>query len=165
MPSRCSNQCWYIVICILRNKLRWNFNRNFTFSLKKIHLNMSSARWRPFSLTLNALSHLFYETPHASLLDTTCIIDVAKSRIGTSWALHGHDDVIKWKISSKLFASCHKGQWRGALMFSLMCTWTNGWANSPDTGELRRHARHCYTSVMATYWNIPLSLATTLSFI
>ena len=25
--------------------------------------------------------------------------------------------------------SHHKGQWRGALMFSLICIWTNGWAN------------------------------------
>ena len=23
----------------------------------------------------------------------------------------------------------HKGQWRGALMLSLICTWTNGWKN------------------------------------
>ena len=28
----------------------------------------------------------------------------------------------------------HKGQWRGALMFSLMCAWTNGWANSSNAG-------------------------------
>ena len=26
-----------------------------------------------------------------------------------------------------------KGQWRGALMFSLICAWTNGWANHRDT--------------------------------
>ena len=31
-----------------------------------------------------------------------------------------HDDVITWWISP------HKGQWRGAWMFSLICTWTNG---------------------------------------
>ena len=36
--------------------------------------------------------------------------------------------------------SPHKGQWRGALMFSLICARTNGWVNnraenSPVTGE------------------------------
>ena len=28
--------------------------------------------------------------------------------------------------------SPHKGQWRGALMFSLICTWTNDWVNNRD---------------------------------
>ena len=26
----------------------------------------------------------------------------------------------------------HRGQWHGALLFSLMCAWTNGWANNRD---------------------------------
>ena len=33
----------------------------------------------------------------------------------------------------------HRGQWGGALMFSLICTWTDGWANTRDAGDLRRH--------------------------
>ena len=33
----------------------------------------------------------------------------------------------------------HKGQWRGALMFSLMCACINGWVNNPEAGDLRRH--------------------------
>ena len=32
--------------------------------------------------------------------------------------------------------STHKGQWRGALMFSLICAWTNDWANNEDAGDL-----------------------------
>ena len=31
----------------------------------------------------------------------------------------------------------HKGQWRGALMFSLI--WINGWVNNREAGDLRRH--------------------------
>ena len=38
--------------------------------------------------------------------------------------------------------SPHKGQWRGALVFSLICAWINGWANNRDTGDLRRHSAH-----------------------
>ena len=52
-----------------------------------------------------------------------------------------HDDVIKWKYFPRywLFVlgihrspvnSSHKGQWRGALMFSLICAWINCWVNN-----------------------------------
>ena len=44
--------------------------------------------------------------------------------------------------------SPHKGQWRGALMFSLICAWTNGWANNQDAGDLRRHRAHYDVTVM-----------------
>ena len=49
-----------------------------------------------------------------------------------------HDDVIKWKhfprywpfvrgIHRSPVNSPHKGQWHGALIFSLICAWINGW--------------------------------------
>ena len=38
--------------------------------------------------------------------------------------------------------SPHKGQWRGALMFSLICVWINGWVNNREAGVLRRHRPH-----------------------
>ena len=41
-----------------------------------------------------------------------------------------------------------KGQWRGALMFSLICAWTNGWAINRDTGDLRRHRAHYDATVL-----------------
>ena len=44
--------------------------------------------------------------------------------------------------------SPHKGQWRGALMFSLICVWINGWVNNREAGELRRYRAHCDVSVM-----------------
>ena len=44
--------------------------------------------------------------------------------------------------------SPHKGQWRGALMFSLICAWTNYWANYRVAGDLRRHRAHYYVIVM-----------------
>ena len=31
----------------------------------------------------------------------------------------------------------HKGQWRGALMFTLICVWINGWVNNREAGDLR----------------------------
>ena len=67
--------------------------------------------------------------------------------------LRNHDDVIKWKhfprywplvrgIHRSPVNSPHKGQWRGALMFSLVCVWTNGWVNNREAGDLRRYRTH-----------------------
>ena len=64
-----------------------------------------------------------------------------------------HDDIIKWKHFSRywLFVrrihwspvnSPHKGQWRRALMISLICARINGWVNNGDAGNLRRHRAH-----------------------
>ena len=35
--------------------------------------------------------------------------------------------IHRWPVNSP-----HKGQWRGALMFSLICVWTIGWVNNRD---------------------------------
>ena len=34
------------------------------------------------------------------------------------------------------------GQWHGALMFSLICVWINGWENNRGAGDLRRYRAH-----------------------
>ena len=64
--------------------------------------------------------------------------------------LKDHDNVTKWKhfpgywlfvrgIHRSPVDSPHKGRWRGTLMFSLICVWTNGWANTRNAGDLRHH--------------------------
>ena len=47
--------------------------------------------------------------------------------------------------------STHKGQWRGVLMFSLICARTNGYANHRDAGDLRRHRANYHLTVMVEY--------------
>ena len=50
--------------------------------------------------------------------------------------------------------SPHKGQWRGALMFSLICVWINGWVNSREAGDLRHHRGHYDVNVIRWLeWN------------
>ena len=44
--------------------------------------------------------------------------------------------------------SPHKGQWHGALIFSLICVWINGWVNNCEAGDLRRHRAHYDVIVM-----------------
>ena len=66
-----------------------------------------------------------------------------------------HDDVIKWKhfprnwpfvrgIHRSPVNSPHKGQWRGALMFSLIFVWIN----DHEAGDLRRYRSHYDVIVM-----------------
>ena len=44
--------------------------------------------------------------------------------------------------------SPHKGQWRGALMFCLICAWINGWVSNDKAGDLRRHRAHYDVTMM-----------------
>ena len=45
----------------------------------------------------------------------------------------------------------HKGQWRGALMFSLICVWIDGWIDNREAGDFRRHLGHCDVTVMIRF--------------
>ena len=44
--------------------------------------------------------------------------------------------------------SPHKGQWRRALIFSLICVWINGWVNTREAGDLICYCAHYDVSVM-----------------
>ena len=80
----------------------------------------------------------------------------------TRWELSqllSHEDFIKWKHFTRYWPfvwgihrspvnSPHKGQWRRALMFSLICVWINGWVNNGEAGDLRHHRAHCDVIVM-----------------
>ena len=72
-----------------------------------------------------------------------------------------HDDVIKWKYFPRNWPFLreihrspvnfpHKGQWRGALMFSLIYAWINDWVNNREAGDLRRQHGHYDVIVMKT---------------
>ena len=53
-----------------------------------------------------------------------------------------------WGIHQSPVNSPHKGQWRGTLMFSLICAWTNGWVNNRDAADLRRYRDHYDVTVL-----------------
>ena len=44
--------------------------------------------------------------------------------------------------------SPHQGQWRGPLLFSVVCPWINGWVNNREAGHLRRHYAHHDVNLM-----------------
>ena len=68
-----------------------------------------------------------------------------------------YDDAIKWKhfpryltlvrgIHRPVTISPHKGQWRGALIFSLCLE--KAWANNRDGGDFGRHRAHYDATVI-----------------
>ena len=70
-----------------------------------------------------------------------------------------YDDIIKWKQFPRYWPfvrgihwssvnSPHRGQWRGALMFSLICARTNGWANNRYAGDSIRYRAHYGVTIM-----------------
>ena len=80
-----------------------------------------------------------------------------------------HEDVIKFKHFPRYWPfargihrgpvnSPHKGQWCGALPFSLIRVWINGFVNNREAGDSRRYRVHYDITVMWTnghsifYW-------------
>ena len=92
-----------------------------------------------------------------------CLSTKVRSQINHTVYIHvakymtpAHDDVMKWKYFPRYWSfvrsqvnSPHKGRWHGALMFSLICAWINGWVNNGEAGDLRRHRAHYDVMVMS----------------
>ena len=132
-----------IVKLTLRNKFQWKFKPKYIYFLPRkcfvnYHLQHS---WHFLALTLSPVNlRISFE---ATSLTGPMML---------SWWRH------QMKIFSALLPLCegnppapvdspHKGQWRTAL-FSLICTWTNDWANNRDADYLRHHHVHYDVTVM-----------------
>ena len=109
------------------------------------------------------------EQPIEQFMSNTCLtlhsfwwflyIDYVFSDLVVS-TIYVYDDVIKWKYFPRYWPfvwrihrfpvnSPHKGQWRGALMFSLICVWINDWVNNGEPGDLRGYRIHYDVTVMS----------------
>ena len=69
-PSHYLNQYWNIVNSNLRNKLQWNFNRKPYISFRKVHFNMTSAKWPPCCRGLNVFNVMFCISDQYSTLSS-----------------------------------------------------------------------------------------------
>ena len=79
-----------------------------------------------------------------------------------TWSPKRHDDVTKrkhFRVTGHLCGEfpgrrwIHEGQWRGALMFSLICAWMKCWVNNREAEDLRRHRTHYDVTVMSSVGN------------
>ena len=129
-----------------------HLNLNFGLPLEKcIHLDMYS--------NIGEKTYLYCEVMFTNKENTQMYRGSPVTWSGV-FNPESHDDVIKWKhfqhfwpfvwvIHRSSVKSPHKGQWCRALMFSLICAWTNCWGNNQDTGDLRHHHAHYEATAMA----------------
>ena len=101
--------------------------------------------------------------PKSQWVNSECC-EASITNVTNLWLLNSysapHDDVIKWKhfprcwpfvrgIHRSPVNSPHKGQWRGSLIFYLICAWINGQINNSEAGDLRCHRAHYGVIVMS----------------
>ena len=100
-------------------------------------------------LTTHMASNEYYGDSVQHYFDVMHVISVCSIMMASSNRnILPHNWPIVRGIHESLVDSPHKGQWCGVLMFSLICTWTNGWANTQDAGDLRCRHAHCDVTVM-----------------
>ena len=108
-----------LFIRTLGTNLREIWSETQTFSFKIMNLKMPSSKWQKICLGLNLLLHTIswwrHQMETCSALLALCV---------------GNSPIIGEFPS--------QSQWRGALMFSLICAWINGWVNNRKAGDLRR---------------------------
>ena len=108
---------------------------------------------------IHFMKHFPYIGQHTLMISQWRRMSLMSSQITTNST---HDDVIKWKHFPRYWPfvrgihrgqvnSPHKGQWRGALMFSLICVWIYGWVNNREAVDLRRYRAHYNITVMSLF--------------
>ena len=125
-----------------------------------MHMKISSAKWRPFcpggdELIILTRMYQSVSISHGYMIFCGgCYIGFQVAQF-----VGAHDDVIKWKhfprywpfvwgIHRSPVNSPHKGQWRGALMFSLICARIIGWVKNGEAGDSRHQHAHYDVIVM-----------------
>ena len=68
-------------------------------------------------------------------------LSLAKALVTQSQSMMTSSNGNIFRVANHLCGE-FKGQWRGALMFPLICDWINGWVNNREAGDLRRHHAH-----------------------
>ena len=159
---------WDIHVTIHKETGRLLYNENFQSFFTRADSMFASSQWETVLLcsddshwlgaSIGSALYTIYiyimSPTHVTEVGIPCVI-LAKScsLIGATWRRH------QLEIFSTLLDLCagihrspvnspHKGQWRGALMHSLICTWINGWVNNREAGDLRRRRSHYNVIVM-----------------
>ena len=86
------------------------------------------------SIQQTELNHLYITFKHLALYSLSL------------WYMMTSSDGNIFRITGpwcgKFTGHPHKAQWRGALMFSLIWAWMNGWVDYGEADDLRRHHSH-----------------------
>ena len=97
----------------------------------------NDALWVIFPVPCGICERGLFRTHYDKDRRETCAVNVV------SWRRHQMETFLRcWHfrgIHRSPVNSPHKGQWLGALTFSLICAWFNAWVNSREASDLRRH--------------------------
>ena len=155
----------------------WNFHHWLHWKLSFWQLSVQpvmkiSSKWRHFRFSVKSIEMICHMN-YTHWFVTYCRVVV---ELFINLLLHGiyfHHDVIKWKRFSRYWPfvwgnhrspvnSHHKNQWRGALEFSLICAWTNGWVNNRNAGDLMTSPRSFWRHINGKSFNTQLLQNTTV---
>ena len=144
------------------------FSSNLNYDWKIIayltQYNVNVKYWIWVSVQLNSP-----RIPHVSPLcsgELGAFFEISWGKLLWYIKSFSHDDVMKWKhfprywpfvrgIHRSSVNSPHKGQWRGALMFSLICACINGCVSNRTAGDLRcHHTQYDVTVMIAEIWKL-----------
>ena len=157
-PRHYLNQCWNIVNLTLRNKSQWNVNRNSFIFIQENAFEKKVCE-SGVHVILALMCFWLTHCPLRTLPNVDLVIVLSSGRKPLlefkSWWRHQMETfyallAICAGNSPAPVNSPHKGQWRGALMFSLICSRINDWVNNREAGDLRRHLAHYDVTVMLT---------------
>ena len=119
-------------------------NRTCGANLRKLVGTVVNTIYKSYVLHFGLTSHLIQvalKLPE----NVICGRDTTSSAGISSWWRH---QMETFSASLAFGEGNHKGQWRLALIFSFLCTWTNGWASNRDAGDLRRPSAHYDVTVI-----------------
>ena len=124
-----------------------------------------------FDISLNNPLNKQWSCRWFETLSRSFVMKALQTHSSTGWHTHTisqrrqpqtlsyNDDVIRWDHFPRYWPFVrgihrspvnppHKVQWRGALMFSLICSRINGWVNNGEAGDSSMHRAHYDVTVM-----------------
>ena len=97
-------------------------------------------------MTCDKNQYHLYHPAYAGSCQKTCTNNMVHRCAMTSW--NGNIFRVTGHLCGEFTGPLLKGQWRGALMFSMIGVGINGWVNNRKAGDLRRHRAHYDVIVM-----------------
>ena len=116
----------------------WMYNGLFAYTLKQ--------GWRNYGIksSFQEVSLQLY----ATIVGTRAGLAIKMTSMGMMTSSNGNIFRVTCHLCGSPVNSPHKSQWRGALIFSLICAWINDWVNNREAGDLRRYYAHYDVIVM-----------------
>ena len=147
--NKTKSKLWIFKTC---QKFKYNFARNFTYDIP------SEVAWWNIP-TQDIIEKLCYQCMTLIFLAIPLINLNSKSHGGNGGMLWWCHQMVTFSVLLSLCVGIpwslvnflHKGQWRRALMFSLISTWINCCVNNCEAGDLRCHHAHYDAIVMWKY--------------